>query len=229
MYQCEICNFKSSRKTDFTRHTESERHRVRKYDIERQETLVTLEHLRQNVSALEKENVTLVNNNTCLRQENESLKLIVKDLSRRPTINNTFNIIQPIVLSSMKFEDVCSVPLLMKGSYNAFYVNLYNNIFLDKEGNSKAVCTDYARKIVKWKNEEGEIITDQKLRQFIGLYQNQYWEPLGCIRDDIFQIAEKNNAPQKLLKSLETVYLSGPEFVRFMIDKTYKKGQSNEE
>ncbi len=215
MYECDTCNFRSVNKNDYNRHIKSEKHRS---------NTSIVEQLKQKMSELEKHCAVLTSQNDCLKQENESLKTIVKDLSHRPsTINNTFNIIQPIILSSTKFEEVCSIPLLMSGSYNAFYAYLYNNLFLDDNGNPKAVCTDYARKIIKWKNEDGEIVTDQKLRRFIGFYQNQYWQSLGFVRDDIYNYAEKNeSSAQKLLKSLETVYLSGPDFVRFMVNKTCK-------
>ncbi len=210
LYQCVSCTYETLKRRDYANHLQTEKHKI--------------------IQALKAENdalkVEVQNKDSVI----ETLKTIIKDLSNKPSVSNSNSnnnnttihnrfVFQPILLSKVKFEDIVSIPLLVQGP-TAFHENLYNILFVDESGNPKAVCTDYARKIVKWQQENGSIVTDAKLSQFIKFFRSEFAAPLRSLSKDIFQYEEENEVSENWAQtSLNTARLF--KLCAFLVEKTY--------
>jgi hypothetical protein len=113
-----------------------------------------------------------------LEEQNKDLqtsinKLADKAISKSTTstsinsnlINNQYNHVQPLNLSKEHLEKVIDENMRFKHVYKGqkgFVDLVSNNILKDENGKSLAWCPDYSRKMVKYKDTDGDIVTDPK-------------------------------------------------------------------
>lgn len=196
-YICQFCNKSFYSKVGITNHISictvketSEIDKIYKKNIE-----------------LEKENINykkdIENKNEYIKKleekveklENHILKIAEKPTTTtNNTLNNNNNRYQQIIqnlmpITSSHFEEIVeklSEEHVINGVNS--YVDLSYDILKDK-----AVCTDLSRKMVKYKDEKGEVISDPKLDNFVKKFFNS-------IKDKNSEIIQEyvNNLVNKL-------------------------------
>ncbi len=85
----------------------------------------------------------------------------------------------------MNFNELVSLSLLAQRGIKGFYQNVFEKLFLNEDGSLKIKCVDKKRRIFMYKNEDGVLIRDEKLKQFIEDYVSLFAGRLRALRWEI--------------------------------------------
>ena len=102
--------------------------------------------------AVSKSTTSIINNNKDNKIVNQYNHVQSLDLSKEH--------LEKVINENMRFKHVC------KGR-KGFVDLVSNNILKDENGQSLAWCPDYTRKMVKYKDTDGDIVTDPKAYNII--------------------------------------------------------------
>jgi hypothetical protein len=130
-------------------------------DFQIKERLKIVEDEKRDV---ENVNKILEKENSELKQQNDKLQQTIKELAEKaiskPTItnNNTINNLHIMSDEHIK-EQVKNLTIdhIKKGALG------YSEYFLEYPLKERVICTDYARRKLKYKNEQGEIVSDPEM------------------------------------------------------------------
>lgn len=113
---------------------------------------------------LESTNQILERENIDLKQQNERLQNTIKDLAEKaiskPTITNNHTVNNLHIMSDEHIKEQVknlTIDHIKKGALG------YSEYFLEYPLKERVICTDYARRKIKYKNENGEIISDPEM------------------------------------------------------------------
>ncbi len=206
-YSCETCKFLTPNKTHFIRHMDSKKHENNTIIADNQKLRKENQDLLQQ---LERQNVIIDG----LNRELENLKNIVKDISAKPSTVNNF-VFQPIIFSEVTFDQLLpSIPALLTDPYS-YYQNIYKCLLSDQFGNPKIKCTDLARQIIKYQDENEKVIKDVKFERFTKTFRHYYDTPIREIEDTIY---EKHS---DRIQALSDLKLRNKGFVTFIANEIY--------
>uniref|UniRef100_A0A6C0KG73 Uncharacterized protein n=1 Tax=viral metagenome TaxID=1070528 RepID=A0A6C0KG73_9ZZZZ len=114
--------------------------------------------------AVENANKILEKENIDLKQQNDKLQQTIKDLAEKaiskPTITNNNTINNLHIISDEHIKDQVknlTIDHIKKGALG------YSEYFLEYPLKERVICTDYARRKLKYKNEQGEIVSDPEM------------------------------------------------------------------
>jgi hypothetical protein len=162
-FSCKLCNKKFSRKHHLIDHIETHNEEETILYIENQTLLKTIRELQSRLL----ETITLLDTRQDiiqdLKKQVESLQRSLERVASKPnvvttTTNNTLNIcnFQPITQQLITDEAIKLTIEDISDPDGIGYARFVEDICRDK-----LACTDYARSILKWKNEE-DIVNDPK-------------------------------------------------------------------
>ncbi len=146
---------------------------------------------------------------------------MVANLAMKPstTINNNI-VLQPIVISNWDqadlFSELASVELLRRGITN-FYENLFTKLFVNEDQTLKIQCVNKRKRIFQYKAENGAIVRDEKLCQFIEEFINRLAGRLKILNWEIVQEIHDLTRSTKMRKAIK---LRCPNFSAFVASKT---------
>ena len=139
-----------------------------------------IEMLQQIINELEEEIVKLKENNRLiavetevriLREQNERTTSTVEEIAKQPRINasTTTNNNQKVLINTPMDMSYQTLNEAIQSSFSGEYLVqgqkgvarfAYDNILKDEEGKLKYICTDAARQIFQYKNEDGSMQKD---------------------------------------------------------------------
>ena len=193
-----------------------------------------IENYENKIEELENAIITLHKNQLNeLKEQNRDLqnnlnKLADKAISKPTTstsinsnlINNQYNHVQPLNLSKEHLEKVIDENMRFKHVYkgNTGFVDLVsNNILKDENGKSLAWCPDYSRKMVKYKDTDGDIVSDPKgyniITSVAPLVEKKIREVKKIFEDTYYTTDEKGNRRNKKDEELSEDEENEDEFV----------------
>ena len=182
---CEYCE-NSITKNNLTKHQKSEtcnkikqllNKQKNKYDLQ----INLIEDINKKninkIQELTQENITLKTEIKALEKASEGYRKIVEKAATKSTNtinknyqhNNYLNYIssEPIKFSNLKnqLKDIVTTQSIMYDDED-FHNHIVDNIFKDKDGKDKLLCTDINRKNFTYKDEKsGELISDPELER----------------------------------------------------------------
>uniref|UniRef100_A0A6C0I751 C2H2-type domain-containing protein n=1 Tax=viral metagenome TaxID=1070528 RepID=A0A6C0I751_9ZZZZ len=253
-FVCEYCNNIFTTKNHLLRHNKSETCiKIQKILInannEYNTKLLAIENINKElmmkIQTLNEENNTLKTEIKTLEKEKENYRKIVEKAATKSTNtiknnyqhNNYLNYIssEPIKFSNLKnqLKNVVTPQSIMYDDED-FHNHIVDNIFKDKNGKDKLLCTDINRKNFTYKDEKsGELVSDpelEKLRE-----QLKRGTDIKLLRRDLLeklvQEYEDNGSvgidPYKKFSDIIQKLNFGSPFVDHVAKKTYVKTKSN--
>ena len=162
-YECEFCCNKYSRKSHLLSHLDNCKNKKsieleQKYEQE-------IKNLKKIITRLEYQIKDLQNKNQELALKAIEKPTIVNNKSDNHSITNTYNHLQPINLSPEHIYQVFDQNLKLEDIYKG-QKGLANvvakKLLTDENGRPLAFCNDKSRQIIKYKDENNQIIKDAK-------------------------------------------------------------------
>ena len=162
-YQCEFCLNKYSRKSHLLSHLDNCKNKKTnelelKYELE-------IKNLKEIICRLESQIKDLQNKNQELALKAIEKPTIINNKSDNHSINTTYNHLQPINLSPEHIYQVFDQNLKLEDIYKG-QRGLANvvakKLLTDENGRPLAFCNDKSRQIIKYKDENNQIIKDAK-------------------------------------------------------------------
>jgi hypothetical protein len=196
--------------------------------------------LEAHLSKTTEENTILKNEIKSLEKYNESFKNIVEKAATKTTVknnnythNNYLNYIssEPLKISEMQkqLKQIVNCDTVMYDD-NDFHNHIVDNIFKDKDGKDKVLCTDINRKNFTYKDEKsGKLVSDPELERLRG--QLKKGTDIRQIRKDLLEKLvneyEENGCtgidPYKKFSDIIQKLNFGNPFIDHVAKKTYIK------
>ena len=164
-YPCEYCEREFTTRQAYKKHNDI---CISRYKQEISLLRTELDEKTNKNTELDQKILILETENRMLREQNERSTTTVEEIAKQPRVNTTNNnnkilINTPIDLSqtSVKqaIEEGFSDEYLIQGQKGVAKF-AFDNILKDEEGKLKYICTDAARQIFQFKNEDGSIQKD---------------------------------------------------------------------
>lgn len=168
IFQCELCDKVLSSKYRLDCHLEKCRN-SKIYDV--------INELKQKDTLIEQQRLQIIEQKDMIKNLQDRLQHICEKAVSKPTtinnnnksdnhsITNTYNHLQPVNLSHEHLYQVLDKNLKLEHIYQG-QIGLANvvakKILTDESGRPIAFCNDKSRQVIKYKNEEGEIIKDAR-------------------------------------------------------------------
>ena len=260
-YLCEYCNHSYTTKNHLTRHQNTDKCRYIKGLLDKRDQINNEKNnqIQKENELFKKENEKLKLENIKLNEENnkkeyenkllqdkcDEYRKIVEKVAMKTTTtvkktynhNNYLNYIsaEPLKISEMskQLKQIVNCDTVMYDD-NDFHDHIVDNIFKDKNGKDKVLCTDINRKNFTYKDEKsGQLISDpelEKLRE-----QLKKGTDIKQIRKDLLEKLvteyEENGYtgidPYKQFSEIIQKLNFGTPFVDHVAKKTYVKTKSN--
>tara|TARA_B110000261_G_scaffold58554_1_gene68953 strand:+ start:226 stop:1062 length:837 start_codon:yes stop_codon:yes gene_type:complete len=167
-YKCLYC------KKEFTTNQAREKHTCNCIEKFKQEISCLKRELKDKdkyYSEFEQKILVLETENRLLREQSERSTTAVEDIAKQPRINTTNNNHNKILITTpMDLSQPTVQQAIQNGFSDEYLVQgqkgvarfAYDNILKDEQGKLKYICTDAARQIFQFKNEDGSIQKDVK-------------------------------------------------------------------
>ena len=130
--------------------------RIKKLEKEKVKELEKLESKKDKII----ENLELKNKEL----EDKLYKILEKAIDKPTTTNNTTNI-EKLEIISKTFLDEKAQYLTIDHIKNG--ADGYANFFLEHQLKDRVICTDFSRRKIKYKDENGEVITDPEMNSLV--------------------------------------------------------------
>jgi hypothetical protein len=165
-YKCLYC------KKEFTTNQAREKHTCNCIEKFKQEISCLKKELKDKdkyYSEFEQKILVLETENRLLREQSERSTTAVEDIAKQPRINTTNNNHNKILITTpMDLSQPTVQQAIQNGFSDEYLVQgqkgvarfAYDNILKDEQGKLKYICTDAARQIFQFKNEDGSIQKD---------------------------------------------------------------------
>ena len=165
-YDCKYCKKQFSTNQRLTKHTliciEKYKFELNKKNVEIFELNDQVEMLKEKVKTIE-----LETENRILREYSKENQSTINDIAKQPRVqtntNNKILITAPMDMSygaiNQAIQSNFSDEYLVQGQKGAARF-AYDNILKDDQGKLKYICTDAARQIFQYKNEDGKVQKD---------------------------------------------------------------------
>ena len=204
-----------------------------------------IQELTQENDTLKEENITLKTEIKALEKASEGYRKIVEKAATKSTNtinknyqhNNYLNYIssEPIKFSNLKnqLKEIVTTQSIMYDDED-FHNHIVDNIFKDKDGKDKLLCTDINRKNFTYKDEKsGELISDPELERL--REQLKKGTDVKIIRRDLLEKLvndyEENGSigmdPYKQFSDIIQKLNFGTPFIDHVAKKTYVKSSSS--
>ena len=159
----EICSVKLSGNCAKIKDLESKVKELEKLESKKEKIIEKLEKEKEKeLEKLEKDKDKIIEKLELKNKELEDklYKILEKAVDKPTTTNNTTNI-EKLEMISKNFLDEQSQYLTIDHIKNG--ADGYANFFLEHQLKDRIVCTDFSRRKLKYKDENGEIITDPEM------------------------------------------------------------------
>ena len=159
-FKCTECNFVFMLKTDLTRHIETCKAVMikDKEESDKKEISKLMDIIHEKNKQLEQRDSQIANLLETIKQLAGKAIDSAKPTTINHTTNNTINNLH--IISKEHVNDQAkhlTIEHIKKGALG------YSEYFLEHPLKERIVCTDYSRRKIKYKNEQGEIVTDPEM------------------------------------------------------------------
>ena len=166
-YDCKYCKKQFSTNQKLSKHTLI---CINKYKFELNKKNIEIFELNDQVEILKEKvrTIELETENRILREYSKENQSTINDIAKQPRVqtntnNNKILIAAPMDMSygtvNQAIQSNFSDEYLVQGQKGAARF-AYDNILKDEQGKLKYICTDAARQIFQYKNEEGKVQKD---------------------------------------------------------------------
>jgi hypothetical protein len=171
-YNCLYCKKEFSQSYNLERHIPTCNTRFNSVIEEKEATIkekeATIKELEEKMNKIEQKNIRLTIENELLREQSKESQSTINEIAKQPRVATTNNhnkimITTPVDLSQptvqLAIQNGFSDEYLVQGQKGVARFAV-ENILKDEQGKLKYICTDAARQIFQYKNEDGTISKD---------------------------------------------------------------------
>ena len=167
-FDCSYCGKKFSSKSRLNSHLDTCNIR---YNSIIEEKNAIIKEIEEKIKEIEQKNVRLTIENELLREHSKDNQSTINEIAKQPRVATTNNNHNKILINTPMDLSQPTVQLAIQNGFSDEYLVqgqkgvarfAYDNILKDEQGKLKYICTDAARQIFQFKNEDGSIQKDVK-------------------------------------------------------------------